>query len=191
MTRRRLLQIALVALGAMVILISWRPAWLAGALARRLRPRLDSSSPTGLLSAQEIQTVVAFAEIVVGGRALAPVERGHVQEHIGERTQATPGYLALYRSTSVLLDSLAGGSFWALDRAGRAGIVSRHDLGNADVRIREYLWPFRRREQSVRALAVPDLVAGFYASPAGWALVGYTVFPGRPGDLVRYTKAEA
>jgi len=43
----------------------------------------------------------------------------------------------------------------------------------------------------VREKAVPDLINGYWRSPAGWAAVGYGVFPGRCGDLTRYTRPEA
>ena len=191
MRRRRALEILLAVLGVLVLLAWWRPAWLAGAMARRLTPRLDRASPTGSLSPHETENIVAFADVVVTGRALGPEERGYVVEHVAEQTGRAPGYLSLYRATSSLLDSLAGQRFSGLDRPLREDLVARHDLGNPDVRVRELFWPFRRGAQRVRALAVPDLIAGYHASPAGWALVGYTVFPGRPGDLVRYTRAEA
>src|SRR2546422_7827598 len=31
--------------------------------------------------------------------------------------------------------------------------------------------------------ALPIFLAGYYGSPAGWAVVGYATFPGRCGDL--------
>jgi hypothetical protein len=55
----------------------------------------------------------------------------------------------------------------------------------------ECLLPFRREELTVRALAVPELIAGYYRCAAGWAVVGYVAYPGRCGDPRRYTRAEA
>ena len=49
------------------------------------------------------------------------------------------------------------------------------------------LGPFPDDASLVRTRVVPNLIAGYYASPAGWAVVGYDVFPGRCGDLARYT----
>jgi hypothetical protein len=43
----------------------------------------------------------------------------------------------------------------------------------------------------VRTRVIPDLIEGYWGSPAGWAAVGYEAFPGRCGDLTRYTRSEA
>jgi len=45
--------------------------------------------------------------------------------------------------------------------------------------------------RAIRTRAVPDLIGGYYGSPAGWAVVGYTTFPGRCEDLTRYVRAES
>ena len=44
--------------------------------------------------------------------------------------------------------------------------------------------------QAVLTRAVKDLIGGYYSYPAGWATVGYDTFPGRCGDLMRYTRPE-
>jgi hypothetical protein len=50
---------------------------------------------------------------------------------------------------------------------------------------------FRRRAVAIERILVPDLIRGYYESAAGWALVGYSTFPGQCGDLASYTRAEA
>ena len=190
MTRRRLLTLLLLILGAVVIPFLWRPWRLIQLVADAFKPRIDPSSATGALSDDEMASVVAFAEVLVEERTLSPAERGYLIEHVTDRTRSTPGYLALYRTTATLLDRLARTSFAALDLRGRADVMIRHRLTVSEVRIREYLLPFRRPELLVRALAVPDLIHGYYRSPAGWAVVGYAAFPGRCSNLIRYTRRE-
>jgi hypothetical protein len=191
-TRRRLLAIFVAAAGALLsVLLLWRPARLARLTSRLFKPRLDTAAPTGSLSDSEMDTILAFAAVLVEGRELSAEERGYLVEHVSERAAQTPGYLALYRRTAAVLDALAAGPFRSRPLLERTSLVTRHGLTRYDVRIREYLTPVRREILAVRALAVPDLIGGYYSSPAGWATVGYGAFPGRCGELSRYTKAEA
>jgi hypothetical protein len=190
-TRRRILQVLLGAAGAaLALLVFWRPQRLAQIVSLRFKPRLDATAP-GVLSEREMRSIVAFAAVLVEGRELAAQEAGYVAEHVAERAGKTPGYLALYRRTAVLLDRLAGAPFESLSLEPRTSLMVRHRLTDSDVRIREYLLPWGREALAVRALAVPDLIGGYYLSPAGWAAVGYEAFPSRCGDLTRYTSAEA
>jgi hypothetical protein len=192
MTRRLVLKTLLVLVGALAaLLVLWRPWRLTQLVGRALRPRLDSSSPTGVLSDQEMGNVVAFAEVLVDGASLPSASRDDLIEHVNDRTRTTPGYLPLYRRTAALLDRLAGARFVTLGLEARAAVLTRHRLTAYDVRTREYLLPFRRTELAVRSLVVPDLIAGHYGSAAGWAVVGYQAFPGRCSDLTRYTRPEA
>ena len=43
---------------------------------------------------------------------------------------------------------------------------------------------------TIRTQAAPDLIGAYYASASGWEVVGYSTFPGRCGDLSRYTAPE-
>lgn len=192
MTRRRLLQVLGVVVGAIVAaLLAWRPSALVSRIAAAFRPRLDLSSPTGALSPSELATVVAFGEILVDGGTLPTLERGYLVEHVDDRTRRIPGFLALYRTTAELLDGLAGVPFATLAADERTRLMTDHRLTVSEVTTRELLVPCSRRQLTVRALAVPDLLLGYYTSPAGWAVVGYDTFPGRCGDLTRYTRPEA
>lgn len=156
----------------------------------RFKPRLDATAP-GALSEREMQTIVAFAAVLVEGRALNAQEATYVVEHVTAKAGKRPGYLSLYRKTAGLLDRLAGAPFSSLSLEQRIGLMMQHRFTDYDVRIRECLLPWGRETLAVRALAVPDLIGGYYFSPAGWAAVGYEVFPSRCGDLTRYTSAEA
>lgn len=192
MTRRKLLRALLfLGLATVVLVLWWRPARLRRVIARVLTPEIDVASPTGALSDGELENLVACGEVLVEGRTLSTTERKHFIEYLDERTRTTPGYLSLYRMTASHLDRLAGARFARLDLPARARVLVRHRLTWYDVRVREYLLPFRRRELAVRVLAVPDLIRGYYRSPAGWAVVRYGAFPGRCSDLTRYTLPEA
>lgn len=151
----------------------------------------DPEEATGTLTPAELAAVVALGEILAEGRVLAAGERRHLVEHVEWRARETPGHVTLYRITARVLDRLAGGPFAALDAARRSELMIRHRLTDPIVRPDENLGAFPEEVREVRARAAPDLVGGYYASPAGWAIVGYTVFPGRCGDLARYTRAEA
>jgi len=190
-TRRRILQLLLgTAASVLALLVFWRPQRPAQLVSLRFRPRLDATAP-GVLSEREMRTMVAFTAVLVEGRELAVPEAGYVVEHVTDRAGKTPGYLSLYRKTAGLLDRLAGAPFESLPLKQRASLMVRHRLTDSDVRIREYLLPWDREALAVRVLAVPDLIGGYYLSPAGWAAVGYEAFPSRCGDLTRYTSAEA
>ena len=94
--------------------------------------------------------------------------------------------LGLYREAAAVLDRLAGAPFSKLAMRDRRDIVARHDLAPSRARI-------PRPEgvaNAIRRHVALDLIAGYYASPTGWALVGYGIFPGRCGDLTRYTRPE-
>lgn len=134
---------------------------------------------------------MSFGEVLAVGRPLSAVEKLNFIEQIDDQTRNVPGYLALYRMTANLLDRLVQTSFSALDIRDRTELLVRHQLTSYDVSTRECLFSFQRQELAVRALAVPDLIKSYYRSAAGWAVVGYEAFPGRCGDLNRYTRAES
>ena len=152
------------------------------------RPRLDPLSPTGALSASDMETIVAFGEALVVETPFSETEKGYLSRHIDHRTKNTPGFFSVYRLTADFLQCLVpSGEFSKLPLGERIKVLTRHDLLSYDVQAREYLSPFHREELMARTLAVPDLIVGYYASPAGWAVVRYETFPGRCGDLSRYT----
>jgi hypothetical protein len=129
--------------------------------------------------------------VLVAGNAFSPDERGYLVDHIEDRVKRGGGYyLSLYRTTVGLLERLARTRFSDLDVAQRVALVTRHRLSSSDVRPRESLGAWPDDARAVRTRAVPDLIGGYYGSPAGWALVGYASFPGRCSDLARYTRPE-
>jgi hypothetical protein len=192
MTRRSLLQ-------RMLVILAIGPVWLIGCVSRRtangLSPGpfrvLDPAPGTGSLSTPEMEDLVAFGEVVVEGRTFAPAERRYLLEHIEDRTRRSPGDLARYRAAAKTLDRMAAKRFASLELRERLDLTARHGLAG-----------WRRQPQddpslsspeirTLRTRIVPDLIRGYYASPAGWAVVGYESFPGRCGDLARYTRPES
>ncbi len=190
MVRRRAF-LAAVLIAAAGLLLAWRFPMLRRRARAYLEPRLDRHAATGALSAAETDAVVALGEVVVEGRALSPTARRYLADHVVERAREVPGFLSLYRNTARALDELAGGRFATLDAAARDALVARHILPASESETRRDLrLVFRRSLVEIGELAVPDLIRGYYGSGAGWELVGYTTFPGRCGDLLRYTRPE-
>ena len=89
------------------------------------------------------------------------------------------------------LQRLAGRRFASLEIRERAELIGRHRLTASHVWPGEDLGPFPEEMRALRMRIVKDLIGGYYGSSAGWAVVGYQTFPGRCGDLTRYTRAES
>ena len=154
-------------------------------------PRGAAEAAPGPLSRSELENLVAFAEVLVEGRPFLVEERAAVLDYLAARAGEPSGYyLELYRTTARLLDRLAGIRFSGLAPDRRRALLSRYRLTSAAVLPGEALGPYPDDAREVRTRAVPDLIGGYYGSPMGWAAVGYTTFPGRCGDLARYTGPE-
>ena len=142
------------------------------------------------LTESDLDDLIAFAELLAKGGALSPAERSALADNIAERVAREPDYLDLYRRTATLLRRLAGRRFASLGVADRLELVARHRLSSPAVRPGDDPGPFADDLRAVRMRVRPDLMADYYNSSAGWAVVGYDVFPGRCGDLLRYTRPE-
>ena len=188
MTRRSILQ-------RLLLLAGIDPAGLVGCASGRAAgpfpTALDPPSTPGTLSSVELEDLIAFAEVLVEGRTLTRAERGYVVEHIEDRIRRSPEYLSLYRTTARTLERLAGQRFASLEIRERIEFAARHRLTYQRVLAGEDLGPLADEVRALRTRAVGDLVEGYYRSPAGWAVVGYATFPGRCGDLTRYTHPES
>lgn len=192
MTRRQFVTACLVfAAGAVVLALAWPIPPLRRVAVRLLHPRLDARSPRGSLSPAEMNTVVAFAEVLVDPPQWTEVDRAVVRDDVEYRTQRKPGYLALYRMAAQLLDGRAGGRFAAMDRAARTRLVIEHGFTPKPLSPLDYLTTFDRRALAVRTLTAAGLLEDYYDSAAGWAVMGYRRAPGQCGDLLRYTAPEA
>lgn len=143
------------------------------------------------LAGLELGDLIAFAEVLLEGRTFSARERAALVDYIEERARDGSGYYTgLYRTTVGLLNRLAGGRFSRLDVAKRAALLMRYHLVSSDVRPGEPLGPLPEQARAVRTQTIPDLIGGYYRSAAGWAVVEYSTFPGRCGDLARYTGPE-
>ncbi len=191
MTRRRVLLFLAAAASSLLALLALltdrRGVWLA--LERVLAPRLDPSSAPGPLSRRDVDTVLAYADVLLSDTGVSAAARVDLEGHVRDRCQHEPGYRDAYRLAVTVLDDAAGGEFASRPFDERRRIVHRRNLHRHDVRARDWLWTVDRRGLAVRALAARDLVAGFFLSSAGWALLGYETFPGRCRNLSDYTRA--
>jgi hypothetical protein len=160
------------------------------AAAEHVTRAIIGRSPAAPLSSAERDSLVAFGEVVVDGRALSPAEQAYLVEHLTESTGSDADRLSLYRTTARLLDRLAGGSFAGLEMGERAELVARHRLAVQTTTPDDDAGALDDDVRAVRTRTVPDLVRAYWGSPAGWAAVGYQQFPGRCGDLARYTRRE-
>ena len=144
-----------------------------------------------MLSAPEMDDLVAFAEVVLESAPLPPLERGYMVDHIRYQQPRADGYyLSAYRTTIDLLRKLAGARFASVDIRERTALITRHRLGLPLVSPDEALGPYPDAARTVRTQVVGDLIGGYYGSPAGWAVVGYDAFPGRCSDLTRYIRPD-
>ena len=157
----------------------------------RLVGQGPTAAPSSRLSAPDLEDLVAFAELLVEGRALSPVERDSLVASIAEHIAREPEYLGLCRTTVSLLRGMAGRRFSSLDMTERIELMTRHRLNSPDAPPEGDLGPVADAARAVRTRARRDLIADYYNSPAGWAAIGYDVFPGRCGDLARYTRPES
>ena len=176
MTRRRWLQRAASGVG---LLGEGARRWLLPTPARASEPRR--------LSAAELDTLLAFAEVVVDGRALAADSRATLTEAITDSVDRAPDRWSLYRGAAQLLDRLAGRELASVNLVDRAALIARHRL---DIRVVADEPAVPDDARFIRTSLGPELIVAYWRSAAGWAAVGYQTFPGRCGDLVRYTRPE-
>jgi hypothetical protein len=192
LSRRGLLRSGVLALGV-------EPAGVLGPLWSRVQDpavrsarQADAAPSRSKLPESDLEDLVAFAELLVVGRALLPIERDSLVGSIEEHVAREPDYRDLCRTTVSLLQRLAGRRFSSLDATERVGLIARHRLNSPDVGPGGDIGgTLATAKRVVRTRARRELIADYYRSPAGWAAVGYDVFPGRCGDLGRYTRPES
>lgn len=185
-TRRLLLKALLWGGGIVAGVIRCLPDRLRLAGAGRLSPA-EASAP---ITDAELDALVAFAESLVDGQPISAGARRDLIGHIGDSAGRDPDKRALYRMTAAFLDRLAGRPFARLDVGERTGLVTAHRLNIGIITPEESLGAFPEEARALRTRTVPDLIAAYWRSPAGWTALGYEVFPGGCGDLTRYTRPE-
>jgi hypothetical protein len=175
-TRRSLLQRLLLLISISCGRLVYRP----------VRAAADPESDAGMLSGAEVEDLLAFGETLVKGSTLSHAERQYLVEHIEDRAKRSPEYLSLYRTAVNTLNRLTGRRVSTLDIGERRQLVERHRLGVSLIRPGEDLGVLPEEMRALRKRVTPDLIAGYYGSASGWAVVGYSTFPGRCGALTRY-----
>jgi len=143
------------------------------------------------LSASELDTLLAFGEVLVEGRTLSAAERRYLAEHIEDSAKHRAEQRVQYTRTVRLLDRLAGKPFSSLEITDRIQLLGRHRLDARTGPTGDDPEPLGGEARMIRTRVIPDLIEAYWASPAGWAAVGYEAFPGRCGDLTRYTRSSA
>jgi hypothetical protein len=191
LSRRSLLRSGVLALGVEPRAVVGQFWWPVQDSDAGLVGRGPTVAPASRLSDPDLEDLVAFAELLVEGRALSPVERDSLVGSIAEHVAREPEYLGLCRTTVSLLRGMAGRRFSSLDMTERIELMTRHRLNSPDAPPEGDLGPVADAARAVRTRARRDLIADYYNSPAGWAAIGYDLFPGRCGDLARYTRPES
>src|SRR5262245_28076670 len=128
MTRRRWLRRAT---AGVWVIVGWARRFAPGFIsAEWLVPAPVSAREPGsvALSAAELDTLVAFGEVIVDGRPLDADARAALIEVITETVRRTPDEIESYRGAAGLLDRLAGARLGTLDLTARAALIARHRL---------------------------------------------------------------
>jgi hypothetical protein len=183
---------ASVALGAKVFGIGTR-------IVRYREPRLDKNYPTGKLSEMEMATAIGLAEVLIPTERKSEQTNNTLRSHIDARTANERGYLKEYRSAVVLLDDTIQDVLGAKRKFFELAMSDRQQILEA------ILWQHRgaqTRMQQIEAIFLParnlafrefvveDILEGFFRQiPAeGWAIVGYSHYPGVPTDPRAYSR---
>jgi hypothetical protein len=168
-------------------------------ITRLTSPRLDRGSPVGVLSQQEMRTIIALSETLMPRIEGSEVYNGLIKDRVNYRTNNVRGYLKEYRNAVKLLEEtskkvIGGKKFSELNLSERDRVVGsilwRYSSEEALKRRLERIFIFRRKI-AFRDFVVRDiLVTLFQKSSVGWAIVGYSHYPGVPAaDPRDYTRA--
>lgn len=199
MLRRRLILKAALGAGA-ASLLSWVTV-RSGPGRRVLRPdlhlHLDRRAATGRLTSDELNCIGALAETLVPEDETSGAGPSWVREFVDGRTSRVPGWLPEYRAAADLLDRYArelrpGVRRFADLAAGEREVVLQRHFDTDSLGDRVWFRLESASEEGVlkercRQLVMKDLLVNFYGSPGGWAVIGYTNYPGVPGDPREYT----
>jgi hypothetical protein len=148
-------------------------------------PSIAASPPT-----DEVENLVALAEVLVGDRPFPAEVRDDLVDDLRDAVRTDPARAKRYGATARVLDRLAGQRFALLTFSDRAALVAQHRLGTSRMSGDE-AEALADDVREARAFLGPDVIAAYWRTPAGWNAVGYTIFPGRCGDLTRYTRPPA
>ncbi|HEY7535919.1 MAG TPA: hypothetical protein VH878_08230 [Thermodesulfobacteriota bacterium] len=169
-------------------------------IVRFTNPQLDKDFPTGVLSDEEMRTIIALSEALIPTVEKPRANDEFIRDQINQKTKNVKGLLREYRNAVNLLNE-ASKKVNGSDR-----IFSELSLSERDDVLGSILWRYRSDEVVKRVLerifvsrkkiAFRDfviksiLVTFFRVSPATeWAIVGYSSYPGVPAEDPReYTR---
>lgn len=151
----------------------------------------DAVASAAKLTAADIDTLLALAEVAARGRAFSLDERRAVSDEIGYWARQSADQRDYYHIAVRLLDRLARRPFARLRLDDRIQLVDRYRLNVRAVPPAEDPVSAGRDARIVRERVVPNLIEAYWGSAAGWVALQYMTFPGRCGDLVQYTRSDA
>lgn len=177
---------------------------LRAGLGRRLRPPPSPTAPFGTLDAADHATVYALFQVICDDATFSPND---VRTFVDGRTRTFRGNFVAYRQSVRLLDETARARF-----DGRAFAALSAADGDAVLRALFRPFPHPEREprwrrrtgltshnldllsergarRRLRHETMTDLLAWYYGTEAGWAVVGWTEFPGKPTEWWRALKS--
>ena len=163
------------------------------------KPQLDEDSPTGKLSAVEMGTVMALAEVLVPTEKKSERLYDVLRSHVDSRTLADDGYFKEYRKAVRYLDETTASVATAGKKFAELPVSQRQRM------LEEILWEYRAdqarikqveaifspaRTLAFRNFVVKDLLEAFFRKlpDEAWAIVGYSHYPGLPADPRAYSR---
>jgi hypothetical protein len=196
LSRRRFLKLAVgVAVGAIAVLLAARYAKarlrapLRALYARLRSPRLEDA-PTGPLSAEALNTLLAATAALAG----VPVQLAHYEDFFRWRAEHLRGYKNLYEQFAAGLARRAkrsiGCEFLACHRQMQQKVLAERprlrsgDTGWHSVRVAVLEREWLRFDRYI----VHDILVLFLRTDA-WTALGYEAWPGTPRGLERYRQA--
>ena len=160
------------------------------------KPELDEEFPTGKLSAIEMGTVMALAEVLVPTEKKSERLYDVLRSHVDGRTLADNGYLKEYRNAVAFLDETAETfrkKFAELPLSKREEVLQDilWEYGGKQTRVRQVEAIFSPAiTLAFRNFVVKDILEAFFRKlpDEAWSIVGYSHYPGLPADPRAYTR---
>ena len=165
-------------------------------LSKLVRPSLDTTYPLGTLQDEEMRGILALGQTLAAPEAIPPAE--FFEGFVNVATQGQPGMLKEYQRAVVSLNTTAARRF------SRSAQFADLPAPERDEVLRTLLWQYPASDQLLRRVEVivasrdalalrmyvmDPLLAYYYRSPFGWAVVGYRSYPGTPQfDPRAYTR---
>lgn len=201
LTRRRLLLAMLLLSAGIIFLLIISPIVLLN-LKRRIanykQLSLDKGYPIGMLSEKEMGIILALSEVLVPQDVTPEPRYVFFRNHINYKTSNVRGYLKEYREGVRLLEEATGEIIGANKSFSKINMWEREKVlesilwrYHSDEVIRPFLEKIFVSERTLafREFVVKDILMAFYGSSAGWAIVGYSHYPGVPAaDPREYTR---